>query len=57
MVQEQFSGPQNDFGPFQFTGWHCVMCGEILDPVIARNRQASPGSLRIEAEKLFSPAA
>ncbi|HOG16917.1 MAG: hypothetical protein A4E73_03284 [Syntrophaceae bacterium PtaU1.Bin231] len=23
----------------RFTGWRCVMCGEIIDPVILSNRQ------------------
>ena len=25
-----------------FTGWRCVICGEILDPIILQNRTLHP---------------
>jgi len=34
MVYDQFYGSYD-----QFWGWKCVICGEILDPVILENRQ------------------
>ena len=34
MVYDKFCGAQE-----QFWGWKCVICGEILDPVILENRQ------------------
>ena len=30
-----------------FFGWHCVMCGEILDPVILLHRLSQDADLRI----------
>ncbi|MDP1990371.1 MAG: hypothetical protein Q8K00_05055 [Syntrophales bacterium] len=34
MVYESFLGPYE-----QFTGLKCVICGEVIDPVILQNRQ------------------
>ena len=30
-----------------FVGWHCVICGEILDPVILLHRLSQDADLRI----------
>jgi len=35
-----------------FVDWHCVSCGERIDPVILAHRQENFG--RGEAEKLFA---
>jgi len=34
MMYDQFYGARE-----QFWGWKCVLCGEIVDPVILQNRQ------------------
>jgi hypothetical protein len=34
MVHESFFGPNE-----QFTGLKCVICGEVIDPVILQNRE------------------
>jgi hypothetical protein len=34
MVDDQFYGPHEQFG-----GWKCLICGEIVDPLILENRQ------------------
>ena len=34
MVYDKFYGAQE-----QFWGWKCLICGEIVDPVILENRQ------------------
>jgi hypothetical protein len=34
MVYERFYGPHEDF-----SGWRCVLCGDIIDQVILENRQ------------------
>ncbi len=34
MVFEKFYGVCE-----QFSGWRCIFCGEIVDPVIFENRQ------------------
>ena len=39
-----------------FYGWHCVMCGEILDPVILLHRLSQNADIQIperEEEVLF----
>lgn len=28
----------------EFTGWRCVLCGSIIDPVITANRASPPGT-------------
>ena len=34
MGYDKFNGP-----PEQFWGWKCLICGEIVDPVILENRE------------------
>lgn len=34
-----------------FFGWHCVICGEILDPVILLHRLSQDADLQIPEEK------
>ena len=34
MIHESFFGPSE-----QFTGLKCVICGEVIDPVILQNRE------------------
>ena len=42
MIFEKFYDVNN-----VFFGWHCVMCGEILDPVILLHRLSQDADLRI----------
>ncbi len=42
MAFEKFYGGDN-----VFFGWHCVMCGEILDPVILLHRLSQDASIAI----------
>lgn len=35
----------DDTGQIDITAWHCTMCGEVLDPVILKNRQSPPPNL------------
>jgi len=34
MTYDKFYGPHE-----YFWGWRCIICGEIVDPVIVENRQ------------------
>ena len=34
MVQDEFEDLKDDTGSLHFKGWRCLICGEILDPVI-----------------------
>jgi hypothetical protein len=38
MVKERFTDLLDDTGKMRFLGWRCVVCGEIMDPVILFNR-------------------
>jgi len=40
MVPDRFADFFHDGGYISFTGWRCLCCGNILDPVILRNQQA-----------------
>jgi hypothetical protein len=46
MVQERMLDVRDDTGEIAFHGWHCISCGEILDPVILSNRQLHPKPIR-----------
>lgn len=39
MVKERMEDLRDDTGQIAFNAWHCITCGEILDPVILSNRQ------------------
>lgn len=55
MVKERFQDIQDDTGQIYFHGWRCLVCGEILDPVIVTNRQQPP--VRRRQRKLLPTAA
>lgn len=40
MILDQFIDLQDDTGQTDFHGLRCIICGEILDPVIFVNRTA-----------------
>jgi len=42
MVTEVFEDMKDDTGRICFHGYRCVICGEILDPVIMANRENRP---------------
>jgi hypothetical protein len=42
MVEERFQDFNDDTGRMHFFGYRCLSCGEILDPVIAGNRNHGP---------------
>ncbi len=46
MIFEKFYDVNNIF-----FGWHCVMCGEILDPVILLHRLSQDSGLQIPEEE------
>ncbi|GMV51187.1 MAG: hypothetical protein UZ03_NOB001001029 [Nitrospira sp. OLB3] len=35
----------DDTGQIDITAWHCALCGEVIDPVILRNRRSPPPNL------------
>ena len=54
MVPDTFEDICDDTGSFSFSGWRCVTCGEILDAVIARNREFRREPLLGRARKKFA---
>ncbi len=54
MVQDVFEDLEDDTGSLSFEGWRCLLCGEILDPVIATNRRSHPTPLLGRARKKFA---
>ena len=46
MIFEKFYDVNN-----VFFGWHCVICGEILDPVILLHRLSQDADLEIPEEE------
>ncbi|MCI0527102.1 MAG: hypothetical protein L0Y56_06625 [Nitrospira sp.] len=38
MVKDHFIDLLDDTGKIQFLGWRCLVCGEVVDPVILFNR-------------------
>ncbi len=45
MVEEYFQDLRDDTGSLRFKGWRCIICGEILDPIILQNRASRPKPL------------
>ncbi len=39
MVQDQFYDMFDDSGFLSFYGWRCICCGNVLDPLILRNKR------------------
>ncbi len=39
MVRDQFYDMLDDSGYLSFYGWRCVCCGNVLDPLILKNRR------------------
>jgi len=37
MLMERFFDFLDDTDQFEFTGWRCLVCGEIMEPLIAAN--------------------
>ena len=47
MLYDKFYGLQE-----QFWGWKCLICGEIVDPVILENRQLMRSGQEINLQRL-----
>jgi hypothetical protein len=46
MVYDKFYGSYDEFW-----GWRCVICGEVIDPVILENRQLMSSGQGIELRR------
>ncbi|MDH5427809.1 MAG: hypothetical protein OEZ57_08150 [Nitrospirota bacterium] len=54
MIQDKFGDVADEAGAMYFSGWRCITCGEILDPVIAANRQHHHEPLIGRSRKKFA---
>jgi hypothetical protein len=41
MSFENFINTSREGAEWSYTGWHCIFCGEIIDPLILFNRYRS----------------
>jgi hypothetical protein len=60
MALERFCDLYDETGQLCFMGWRCLTCGEVIDPVIVRNRRARQKSvlpLRSRARRRLKQAA
>lgn len=46
MVFDRFMDVLGDTGQLWCRGWRCVVCGDIVDPVILGNRRSPPPRVR-----------
>jgi hypothetical protein len=44
MVREQYDNLEFDSAGYEISGWRCLNCGAIVDPVIATHRQTTPNT-------------
>lgn len=51
MVYESFDDIRDDTGSLSFYGWRCLLCGEILDPIILSNRRNKPQPFESKTRK------
>ena len=54
MVSDRFQDVADETGAMKFSGWRCILCGEILDPVIFANRQTHQEPLLGRSRKKFA---
>jgi len=41
MVREQYDNLEFDSAGYEISGWRCLNCGAIIDPMIATHRQTT----------------
>ena len=44
MVREQYDNLEFDSAGYEISGWRCLNCGAIVDPLIATHRQTTPNT-------------
>ncbi len=48
MVKEYFFDYRDDSGKLAFLAFRCILCGEIIDPIIMKNRKHRPNRRQIQ---------
>ena len=55
MVKEYYMDLQDDTGQIGITGFRCTSCGEVIDPVILRNRvNPTPSLLHVVKQRKYA---
>ena len=54
MVNDSYLDLLNNVGESKFTAKCCVQCGEVVDPVILRNRATSHGVITVSSVRVLS---
>jgi hypothetical protein len=49
MVKDHFMDFEGTIGHMWMTGWRCMNCGHVYDPMIERNRQLAQTEVRVSA--------
>lgn len=42
MMRDDFLDIEDETGQCRFVAWRCLICGEVLDPVILKHRSSPP---------------
>jgi len=45
MMRDDFLDLEDEAGTCHFVAWRCLICGEVLDPVIERHRRSPPAPM------------
>ena len=56
MVDDWFQDLHDDTGRMHFEGLRCLICGEVVDPVILHNRHVGPEGIPGRRRRRLSPA-
>jgi hypothetical protein len=49
MVKDHFMDFEGTMGHMWMTGWRCMNCGHVYDPMIERNRLLAQAEMRVPA--------
>lgn len=54
MIRDNYLDLQDETGQCRFVAWRCLICGEVLDPVILKHRSTRPEPMMDRARPHFS---
>jgi phage major head subunit gpT-like protein len=41
-LRSHFASVQSSAGAWEYDAWHCLNCGDVVDPLILQNRHKQP---------------
>jgi phage major head subunit gpT-like protein len=54
MMVDKYLDLHDDTGEISFNAWRCLVCGEVVDPVILKNREKRPAPMNPRNRKLMA---